>query len=54
MLDALWECFSQSVVSRGHCTFDALGLAIFLECKDGCSAAYMDALEKNIEKLFGV
>jgi len=36
MLDALWECFSQSVVSRGHYTFDALGLALFSECKDRC------------------
>jgi hypothetical protein len=43
-----------SVVSRAHCTFDALGLAFFSECKDGWSAMYMDVLEKNIEKLFGV
>jgi len=52
MLDALWECFSQSVVSRGHYTFDALGLALFSECKDGCVVQHTWMLWKKTLKNF--
>jgi hypothetical protein len=54
MLMLFGNAFPKVWLAGGHCTFDALGLALFSECKDGCSATYMDALEKNIEKLFGL
>jgi hypothetical protein len=30
------SAFPKVYVSWGHCLFDALGLALFSECKDGC------------------